>query len=107
MCVEKRGHRWRRRRGASWLSEPRHSHDHRSASSDRGTRRSRLYCRMESFFAALASSRRSTSRRPFRSTAITSPWSASSRRRNQCFLASDALTHFMGTMYKTRWSGAR
>lgn len=108
MCVEKHGHRRCRRRGASWRSEPRHSHDHRSASSARGTRRSRLYCRVElPFFAAVTSSRRSTSRRPRRSTAITSPLSASSRRRNQCFLASDALTLFTRIIYKTRRPGAR
>ena len=108
MRVDKHGQRRRRRRGASWRSAPRHSHDHRSASSDRGTRRSCLYCRVElPFFTGDASSRRSTSRCPRLSTAITSPWSALSRRRNQRFFASDALTLFTGIIYKTRRSEAR
>jgi hypothetical protein len=60
-----------------------------------------LYC--VEFLAVLvsfSSSRRSTIRSPRRSTAITSPRRASSRRRNQCFLASEAFTVFICTMYK-------
>jgi hypothetical protein len=44
---------------------------------------------------------RSTTRRPLRCTAITSPSRASSRRQNQFFLAPDAVTSFMRTRYKS------
>jgi hypothetical protein len=100
--IEKKGHRFDHRRETRPRSG-RQSQDHRSAFSASGTRRSRLYCRAALAFRELAtSSRRSTSRCPLRCTAITSPSRASSRRRNQCFLASDAVTFFMCTMYKMR-----
>ena len=52
-----------------------------------------MYCRAPLAFPLSAnSSRRSTIRCPLRCTAITSPSRASSRRRNQCFLASDAVS---------------
>jgi hypothetical protein len=106
--VEEQGHRARRRRETRPRSGPRHSHDHRSASSASGTRRSRLYCRAPApSRMSSSSSRRSTSRRPFRLTTITSPRRASSRRRNQCFLASDAVTFFICTTYKTWRSGVK
>jgi hypothetical protein len=38
---------------------------------------------------------------------MTSPWRASSRRRNHCFLASDAVTVFMCTTYKKQRSGVK
>jgi hypothetical protein len=100
--IEKKGHRADRRREARPRSG-RHSHDQRSALSTSGTCRSRLYCRPP--LAGLAwfdRSRRSTSRCPLRCTAITSPSRTSSRRRNQFFLASDAVTVFICTMYKTK-----
>jgi hypothetical protein len=100
--IEKKGHYLDRRRETRPRSG-RHSQDHRSALAVSGTRRSRLYCRVPLAFRELAaSSRRSTSRCPFRCTAITSPRRASSRSRNQFFLASDAVTCFMCTMYKMR-----
>ena len=99
--IEKQAHRTDRRRETRPRSGPRHSQDHRSAFSTSGTWRSRLYCRAPLAFRELAtSSRRSTIRCPLRCTAITSPRRASSSRRNQCFLASDAVTFFMCTMYK-------
>jgi hypothetical protein len=99
--IEKKGHRLDRCRETTLRSAPRHSQDHRSALSASGTWRSFLYCRAPLVLRDLdTSSRRSTSRCPFRCTAITSPRRASSRRRNQCFLASDAVTFFMCTMYK-------
>jgi hypothetical protein len=38
---------------------------------------------------------------------MTSPSRASSRRRNQFFLASDAVTCFMRTMYKSGWRAVK
>jgi hypothetical protein len=38
---------------------------------------------------------------------MTSPSRASSRRRNQFFLASDAVTCFMRTMYKDGWRAVK
>jgi hypothetical protein len=38
---------------------------------------------------------------------MTSPSRASSRRRNQFFLASDAVTCFMRTMYKSEWRAVK
>jgi hypothetical protein len=38
---------------------------------------------------------------------MTSPSRASSRRRNQFFLASDAVTCFMRTMYKGGWRAVK
>jgi hypothetical protein len=103
--VEKKCHRGVRRRETRVLSGPRHAQDHRSAFSALGTRRSCLYCRVPlAFLLSANSSRRSTRRHPLRCTAITSPSRASSRRRNQFFLASDAVTFFICTMYKIwRW----
>jgi hypothetical protein len=67
-----------------------------------------LYCRAALVFRDLAtSSLRSTSRCPLRCTAITSPSRASSRRRNQFFLASDAVTCFIRTMYKSGWRAVK
>jgi hypothetical protein len=104
VSVEKKGHRLERRSETRPRSGPCHSHDHRSAFPAFGTWRSRLYCREPLVFRDLvAFSRRSTRRCPLRSTAITSPRMASSRRRNHCFLASDAVTFFMCTTYKTPW----
>jgi hypothetical protein len=108
MGIEKKGHRTDRRRETRPRSGPRHSQDHRSAFSASGTWRSRLYCRAFLAFRELStSSRRSTSRCPLRCTAITSPRRASSRRRNQCFLASDAVTFFICTMYKSEGMGVK
>jgi hypothetical protein len=100
--IKEKCQRAARRRETRPPSGPRHSHDHRSARSASDTRRSFLYRRVsEPFPFSFDSSRRSTSRRPLRWTTITSPPRASSRRRNQCFLASEALTFFICTMYKT------
>jgi hypothetical protein len=99
--IKEKCQRAARRRETRPPSGPRHSHDHRFARSGPDTRRSFLYRRVsEPFLFSFDSSRRSTSRRPLRWTTITSPSRASSRRRNQCFLASEALTFFICTMYK-------
>ena len=99
--IKEKCQRAARRRKTRPPSGPRHSHDHRSARSASDTRRSFLYRRVsEPFLFSFDSSRRSTSRRPLHWTTITSPSRASSRRRNQCFLASEALTFFICTMYK-------
>jgi hypothetical protein len=106
--IKKKGHRADRRRETRSRSGPRHSQDHRSAFSASGTWRSRLYRRAPlAFRESATSSRRSTIRCPLRCTAITSPRRASSRRRNQCFLASDAVTFFMCTMYKSESTGVK
>jgi hypothetical protein len=108
MRIEEKSHRFDRRRKTRPCSEPRQSQDHWSAFSSSGTRRSRLYCREALVFRDLAtSSLRSTSRCPLRCTAMTSPSRASSRRRNQFFLASDAVTCFMRTMYKRGWRAVK
>lgn len=102
MGIEEKRHRFDRRRKTRPSSGPRQSQDHWSAFSPSGTWRSRLYFREALLFRDLAtSSLRSTSRCPLRCTAMTSPSRASSRRRNQFFLASDAVTCFMRTMYKS------
>jgi hypothetical protein len=106
--IEEKGHRFDRRRRTRPRSEPRQAQDHSSAFSAFGTWRSRLYCRTALVFRDLATfSLRSTSRRPLRCTTITSPSRASSRRRNQFFLASDAVTCFMRTMYKSGWRAVK
>jgi|GEM_PF-5452997 len=108
MGIEEKSHRFDRRRKTRPRSEPRQSQDHWSALSPSGTWRSRLYCPEALVFRDLAtSSLRSTSRCPLRCTAMTSPSRASSRRRNQCFLASDAVTCFMCTMYKSGWRAVK
>jgi hypothetical protein len=108
MGIEEKSHRFDRRRKTRPRSEPRQSQDHWSALSSSGTWRSRLYCREALVARDLAtSSLRSTSRCPLRCTAMTSPSRASSRRRNQFFLASDAVTCFMRTMYKSGWRAVK
>lgn len=102
MGIEEKSYRFDRRRKTRPCSEPRQSQDHWSAFSPSATRRSRLYCREALVFRDLpTSSLRSTSRCPLRCTAMTSPSRASSRRRNQFFRASDAVTCFMRTKYKS------
>jgi len=108
MGIKEKRHRFDRRRKTRPCSEPRQSQDHWSAFPSSGTWRSRLYCREALVFRDLpASSLRSTSRCPLRCTAMTSPSRASSRRRNQFFRASDAVTCFMRTMYKSRWRAVK
>jgi hypothetical protein len=99
--VEEKGHRAEARRGVRPPSGF-HSQDQRSAWSTRGTRRRRRYRRPGAPVLPLGtSSRRRTSRRPFRWTTMTSPWTASSRRRNHCRRASEGVTFFIRTMYKS------
>jgi hypothetical protein len=108
MGIKEKSHRFDRRRKTRRCSEPRQSQDHWSALSPSGTRRSPLYCRAALVFRNLATfSLRSTRRCPLRCTAMTSPSRASSRRRNQFFLASDAVTCFMRTMYKSGWQAVK
>lgn len=106
MRVQQYGHPSDLRLGIRSAPGPAHSHDHRSASSAFGTlRSSRYFCGLGCVPVASSSSRRSTTRCPFRCITITSPRAASSKRENHCLLASDAVTVFMCTMYKDKgWS---